>query len=60
MDFFRDKIKPVYVYTEKEVAKLLEIQRGNCYVAVLTQTQNEELAKIANNAPEPSGGKWRK
>ena len=48
------------VYTEKEVAKLLQIQRGNCYVAILTKTRDENLATIANNAPEPSGGKWRK
>lgn len=48
------------VYTEKEVAELLHTQRGNCYVAILTKTRDENLATIANNAPEPSGGKWRK
>lgn len=48
------------VYNEKEVAALLQVQRGNCYVAILTKTRDEMLAKIANNAPEPSGGKWRK
>ena len=48
------------VYTEKEVANLLQVQRGNCYVAILTKTRDENLATIANNAPEPSGGKWRK
>lgn len=48
------------VYTEKEVAELLQVQRGNCYVAILSKTRDEQLAKIAGSAPEPSGGKWRK
>lgn len=47
-------------YTEKEVEELLKTQRGNCYVAILSKTENEEFAKVANSAPEPSGGKWRK
>ncbi len=47
-------------FTEEEVRKLLQVQRGNCYVAILTKTGDKELAGIANNAPEPSGGKWRK
>jgi hypothetical protein len=42
-------------YSEEEVRKLLETQRGNCYVAVLTKTKDEELAAIAGGAPEPSG-----
>ena len=48
------------VYTEKEVSALLQVQRGNCYVAVLSKTRDEMLATVANNAPEPNGGKWRK
>lgn len=40
------------------VDKLLEAQRGNCYVAVLTKTRDEEIAKAAGGAPEP-GGSWR-
>jgi hypothetical protein len=40
------------------VDKLLEAQRGNCYVAVLTKTRDEEIAKAAGAAPEP-GGNWR-
>ena len=40
------------------VDKLLEAQRGNCYVAVLTKTRDEEIAKAAGGAPEP-GGNWR-
>ncbi len=47
-------------YTEKEVEELLQTQRGNCYVAILSATRNENLAIIANLAPEPSGGEWRK
>jgi hypothetical protein len=43
------------MYSENEVRKLLETQRGNCYVAILTKTKDKELAEIANNAPEPSG-----
>jgi hypothetical protein len=43
------------MYTEEEVRKLLETQRGNCYVAILTKTKDEELAAIAGGAPEPSG-----
>lgn len=43
------------MYSEEEVRKLLETQRGNCYVAILTKTKDKELAEIANNAPEPSG-----
>lgn len=45
-------------YTEKEVEKLLETQRGNCYVAVYNATQDQSLARIASSAPEP--GQWRK
>lgn len=47
-------------FTEEEVRKLLQVQRGNCYVAILNKTRDKELANIANNAPEPAGGKWRK
>jgi hypothetical protein len=42
-------------YSEEEVRKLLETQRGNCYVAILTKTKDKELAAIAGGAPEPSG-----
>jgi len=44
---------------EETVDKLLEAQRGNCYVAVLNKTRDEEIAKVAGGAPEP-GGDWRK
>jgi hypothetical protein len=42
-------------YSEEEVRTLLETQRGNCYVAILTKTRDKELAAIAGGAPEPSG-----
>lgn len=45
-------------YTEEQVEKLLETQLGNCYVAILNETKDERLAKVAGNAPEP-GGNWR-
>ena len=46
------------MYSEKEVEKILESQRGNSYVAVLDKTRDEELAVVAGSAPEP--GHWRK
>lgn len=55
-----DNTKSSAVYTEEEVAELLEIQRGNCYVAILSKTRDTELAKVACLAPEPCGGRWRK
>ena len=49
-------------YTEKEVKELLETQRGNCYVALLSHTKNDDIASIALQAPEPGGknGTWIK
>jgi hypothetical protein len=49
------KLQAERMYSEEEVRKLLETQRGNCYVAILTKTRDEELATIAGGAPEPSG-----
>jgi hypothetical protein len=50
------------LYTEQEVIDLLETQRGNCYVAILTETKNDEIATISLTAPEPGGrnGSWKK
>ena len=48
------------MYTEKEVERLLEIQRGNCYVAVLSKCRNEEIAYAAISAPGPGGNQWKK
>lgn len=53
-----ENLKRGTVYTEKEVANLLQVQRGNCYVAILSKTEDQELAKIAGGSPEPGGGKW--
>jgi len=41
------------LFTEEEVSKLLTTQRGNCYVAILSKTKDQELAKVAAMAPEP-------
>jgi len=46
------------MYSEKEVEKILETQRGNSYVAILNKTRDKELAVVAGSAPEP--GHWRK
>lgn len=48
----------IELYTEDEVAKLLETQRGNSYVAVLHKTRDAKIAIEASRAPEP--GQWRK
>jgi uncharacterized Zn finger protein (UPF0148 family) len=50
-----NKMQSERMYTEEEVRKLLETQRGNCAVAILIKTRDEELAAIAGGAPEPSG-----
>ena len=55
------------MYSEKEVEKLLETQRENCYVAIYNETQGDQklsipaitvIAIVASSAPEP--GQWRK
>ncbi len=48
-------------YSEEEVIDLLETQRGNSYVAILSATKDDELASIALRAPEPGGinGSWK-
>ena len=43
------------MYSEEEVRKLLDIQRGNSYVAVLAKTRNVDTASLASSAPEPMG-----
>ena len=50
------------LYTEQEVKDLLEMQRGNCYVALLSHTKNDDIASVALGAPEPGGrnGTWVK
>lgn len=47
------------MYSEKEVERILEVQRDNCYVSIYNKTQGDQnLAKVASFAPEP--GHWRK
>lgn len=46
------------MYTQEEVEKLLDIQRGNCYVAVYDKTLDTKMASFASGAPEPWG--WKK
>jgi hypothetical protein len=46
------------MYSEQEVEKLLEAQRGNCYVAVLNKTRDEDVALVTITTPEP--GDWKK
>jgi hypothetical protein len=48
----------IELYTEDEVSRLLEMQRGNCYVAVLRESKSAKIASVASTAPEP--GQWRK
>jgi hypothetical protein len=50
------------LYTEEEVSELLETQRGNCYVAILSKTYNDMIATEVLTAPEPGGknGTWKK
>lgn len=48
------------VYNEKQVKELLETQRGNCYVAVLNETKNEEIAGMTLLAPIPAGEQFDK
>ena len=54
--------KQEIMYSEEEVKYLLEVQRGNCYVALLSHTKNDDIASVALGAPEPGGknGTWIK
>jgi hypothetical protein len=44
-------------YTEKEVENLLMTQRENCYVSILSVTNDKKLAELAIKSPEPYD--WR-
>ena len=46
------------LYTEEEVRRLLDMQKGNCYVAILTQTRDEKIASLAISAPIPGGDQF--
>ena len=48
------------MYTQEEVERLLETQRGNCYVSVLGKCGDEEIASACIKAPEPGGDQWKK
>lgn len=43
------------LYTETQVKELLETQKGNCYVAILSAVKNDTVAKVAMTAPLPGG-----
>lgn len=45
------------IYTEKEVGNLLMTQRENCYVSILSVTNDKKLAELAIKSPEPCN--WR-
>jgi len=47
------------MYSESRVQELLEIQRGNCYVAVLTKSRDYETAVECIECPEPWNWKGR-
>lgn len=48
------------LYTETQVKELLETQRGNCYVAILSETKDEKIASLAITAPLPGGDDFDK
>jgi hypothetical protein len=48
------------LYTEQQVKKLLDAQKGNCYVAVLNETKDEKVSVIAGSAPYPGGDQFDK
>ena len=43
------------LYTESQVKDLLETQKGNCYVAILSAVKNDTVASVAMTAPLPGG-----
>lgn len=52
-------IKEKYMmYSEEEVEKILEAQRGNCYVSVFNKTKDDDIAILTITSPEP--GDWKK
>lgn len=48
------------LYTEQQVKELLDTQKGNCYVAVLNETKDTEIASLATKAPLPGGDDFDK
>jgi len=50
------------MYIEEEVSRLLEIQRANCYVAVLTtyeEAEDEGINQLIKLAKQQDNGKLR-
>ena len=43
------------LYIESQVKDLLETQKGNCYVAILSAVKNDTVASVAMTAPLPGG-----
>jgi uncharacterized protein YcaQ len=56
-DWKNGELKLETLWTEEEVTNLLDMQRGNSYVAVYDKTHDKDLASLASKAPEP--GQWR-
>jgi uncharacterized protein YcaQ len=56
-DWKNGDLKLETLWTEEEVTNLLDMQRGNSYVAVYDKTHDKDLASLASKAPEP--GQWR-
>ncbi|MFY7883300.1 MAG: hypothetical protein ACOVOV_00495 [Dolichospermum sp.] len=48
------------LFTEAQVKDLLETQKGNCYVAVLSLTKLPEVAEACTKAPLPGGEQFEK
>ena len=48
------------LYTETQVKELLETQKGNCYVAILSAVKNDTVASVAMTAPLPGGDDFDK
>ena len=47
-------------YTKEEVEEILKTQRGNCYVRILSKTNDTELAMECVKAPAPPPFKNRR
>ena len=56
-DWKNGDLKLETLWTEEEVTNLLDMQRGNSYVAVYDKTHDVDLASFASKAPEP--GQWK-
>jgi Mg2+ and Co2+ transporter CorA len=48
------------LYTADQVKELLQVQRGNCYVAILSETKDQKIASLATSAPLPGGDDFDK